>query len=102
MLRLASTTRLVEWPGSDDNSPSDLVDWTRSAAIVPNGLNTIRVVTTADLMECYINSALVIAVRDSSHTQGEVALYITGLQEVAFDNMSVATVEPLLKPAGQM
>ena len=85
--------RLSEWPG-----PTSVIDWIASPLINQKGKNTLRVITSGNLFQLYINGSKVNETTDSSLTEGWIQLYVTGLQEVEFDNFTVVTSLPLTKP----
>jgi len=89
-----------EWDESL-GTPEALIDWTDSSVINKEGKNTLRIITRGSLFEFYINGVMVNSITDETLTEGYVRLYVTKLQEVAFDNLEVKVIEdgqPLLKP----
>jgi hypothetical protein len=88
---------VVRWDG-DDNPPIALHDWEGHTSIERNGENRLRVDVEGPQFTFYINSTEVETVVDSSYSSGKVGLIVGSLQEVAFDNLSVAERSPLQKP----
>jgi len=91
-----------EWELPEQGNIRDLqtlIDWTFTNDINRRGKNTLRVVTRGSLFEVYINGNKVNSVTDGTLTEGTIGLYVAGLQEVAFDNLTVREIggQPLLK-----
>jgi hypothetical protein len=84
---------LGRWDASVANdgilTPIKLVDWKTSSHIVQGGYNLLRMSVTGDLLSCYINGTLVEQVRDTTHRQGTVGVFVDGNQEISFDDLYV-------------
>ena len=78
-----------------------LSDWTFPSVINKEGKNTLRVITSGSRFEFYINGVMVNSITDDTLTEGYINLYLSNLQEVAFDNLDIKVIEtneqPLLK-----
>jgi hypothetical protein len=75
-----------------------LHQWKRTPSIVQNGKNRLKIDVVQSEFTFYINSIEVASLIDSSYSGGRVAIGVSELQQVAFDNLSVAERNPLLKP----
>jgi hypothetical protein len=80
------------------NFPIELIDWEAHPSIVRRGKNRLRVDVTGSTFTFYINSIEVASIVDSTHSGGRVGVGVSALQQVAFDNLSIAERSPLLKP----
>jgi hypothetical protein len=78
-----------EWEWALDTTPEDLIDWTASSVVNKKGKNTLRVITRGLLFEFYINGVMVNSITDETLTDGNIGLFVSTLQEVAFDNLEV-------------
>ena len=88
---------VTEWDGS--GGVSSLIDWTDIPSGTLQDRNTLRVVTTGSVFQLFINGTKVNEVEDDTIPDGKVRLFVTSLQEVAFDDLSVieSTILPLTK-----
>jgi hypothetical protein len=77
-----------------DGSPTALVDWTQTTAVVQgNSLNHLQAVCSESTMQLYVNSELAVETEDTSFTSGDIAFVVASLEaepsEVDFDNLVV-------------
>ena len=84
---------LSRW--DDGGSPISLVDWTYSSSINQEGTNTLSIFVQEGRIEASINGTLVTTVFDDTYTEGEVGVFISDDQEVAFDDLTVGAIVPL-------
>lgn len=80
--------------------PTVLVDWTASAAIVPNAPaeNTLMVWAAKDQFHFYVNDKYLFSASDKTFADGTLGFYIydrtNGGESVSFSNLTVKTVTP--------
>lgn len=72
--------------------PILLVPWTLSDSVVPRGTNNLRVQVIEGFIRCYANGQLIAEAFDTAFASGRVGVFVSGNQEVAFDNFFVAPV----------
>lgn len=92
---------VFRWDGGSGNPAITLRSWTSHSSIEAWGQNTLRVVAGGQQLEFLVNGVIVDQLADDTHSGGWVGATVGGLQEVAFDNLSVREIntQPLLKPA---
>ena len=78
----------------DNNSFSNLIEWTRSNTInMGNSTNTIKAICNGSLLTLYVNGEKLAEVTDTTYTTGDIALatttYEDATSEVHFDNILV-------------
>ena len=76
---------------------ANLVDWTKSNAIKPNGVNQLEVLARGTLFTFTINGRVVSEVNDDTFGQGLVGLMIEGYtlgEKIIFDFIDVTLREP--------
>jgi hypothetical protein len=91
---------VARWDGGTfrDNPAIVLHDWERHSSIVRKGKNRLRIDVIGSTLTLYINSIEVASIVDSTYSGGRVGIGVAELQQVAFDNLSIAERSPLLKP----
>jgi hypothetical protein len=82
-----------------DGNPEALVEWSGSEAVRQgNATNRLRVVCDGDYLALFVNGELVAEARDTTFTDGDIALMATTFQpeatEVHFDNLVVTHPAP--------
>lgn len=79
--------------------PIELVGWTVTSLINLEGTNFLRVLVVEGWIRVYINGVQVGEHFDTTHTMGSIGIFVSGNQEVAFDNLFVQPLntQPLLK-----
>ena len=79
-----------------------LKGWTFTDIVNKKGKNELKLIHIGDIVKAYINEELVFQKEDSHFVGGWTMLIVQGIQEIAFDNISVTVIEPsqieLLKP----
>ncbi len=86
------------WDGKEENVSVPIYDWKGHSSIAKNGKNRLRIDVAGFKHTYYINSIAVASIVDSTYSDGRVGIGVSALQQVAFDNLSVAERSPLLKP----
>ena len=77
-----------------------LIDWTGSDEIVIEGENLLSVVMDGSHFQFFINGTKVNEITDSSFSESSIGVYVGGLNEIAFDDLTITPPGlPLLKRA---
>jgi hypothetical protein len=68
-----------------------LQEWARSEAIATEGVNFLSADMDDNRIQFIINSTVVSTVFDSGYSKGAIGVFVGGLFEIAFDDMTITT-----------